>query len=86
MTKKVEPSQKFDVSEHSLVPKHTKLDENEINELYEKYNISFKDLPKMALDDPLVAALNAKTGDVIKIERKSMTATISIYYRGVSNV
>lgn len=86
MTKKVDTIPKFDVSAHSLVPKHTILKKSEIDDLYTKYDISFKDLPKLRKSDPVVIALGAEFGDVVKIERKSSTANISIYYRGVSNV
>jgi len=73
----------FDVTKHVLVPKHTKLSEKEKEALFAKYNITFRELPKILKNDPAIAHLNPKPGDVIKIERKSKTAGKAIYYRGV---
>ncbi len=75
----------FDISKHVLVPKHTKLSDKDKEKLFEKYNITIKELPKIMLTDPAIAHLEAKPGDVIKIERNSPTSGKSIYYRGVIN-
>jgi len=74
------------VSKHILIPKHTKLGEKEKKDLLKKYNISLKELPKILKDDPAIASLNVKPGDVIKVIRKSPTAGEAIFYRGVTNV
>jgi len=74
------------VTEHILIPKHTKLNEKEKKELFEKYNISLKELPKILKDDPTIESLNIKPGDIIKIVRKSATAGECVFYRGVVNV
>ncbi|MEK6937845.1 MAG: DNA-directed RNA polymerase subunit H [Nanoarchaeota archaeon] len=71
----------FDVNKHFLIPKHTKLSDSEKNKLLEKYNISFMALPKIMDDDPAIAKLDAKIGDIIKIERKSKTSGVTTYYR-----
>ncbi|MEM1988507.1 MAG: DNA-directed RNA polymerase subunit H [Candidatus Woesearchaeota archaeon] len=68
---------------HVLVPKHEIATEEEVKKLYEEYNISFENLPKIYVHDPAIKHLNAKPGDVIKITRKSKIAGESIYYRGV---
>lgn len=73
----------FDVSKHILVPKHSKLSDSEKNKLLEKYNINVLELPKILKEDPAIAKLDVKVGDVIKIERKSKTAGTSDYYRVV---
>lgn len=73
----------MDISKHVLLPKHAKLSEKEKKELFDKYNISIKELPKIRLDDPSIAHLEVKTGDVIKITRKSPTAMESVFYRGI---
>lgn len=75
----------FDVSKHILVPKHTKMTQKETKELFEKYNLSFDNLPKIIVSDPGVKDLKLKEGDVIKIERQSVTAGTNVYYRGVVN-
>ena len=46
-----------------------------------KYNISEKQLPKILAKDPVVKALGAKPGDVIKIIRSSPVAGKVVYYR-----
>lgn len=71
--------------EHVLIPKHIKLSEKEKKELFEKYNISMKEIPKMRKDDPALLKLNVNAGDIIKIIRKSETSGESIFYRGVVN-
>ena len=75
---------KFNILEHDLVPKHTILNEDEKKELLEKFKIKPKQLPKVLINDPVVKAINAKEGDILKIIRKSATAGTSIYYRIVS--
>ncbi|MBD3248682.1 DNA-directed RNA polymerase subunit H [Candidatus Woesearchaeota archaeon] len=72
-----------DVKNHVLIPKHKKLSEKDKKELFEKYNITLKELPKIPLDDPALADIDAKEGDVIKITRESLTTGKSIFYRGV---
>jgi len=74
----------FDVNKHYLVPKHSKASDSEKQELFKKYGISERDLPKITVRDPTIAKLNVKEGDVIKIERPSPTAGIAVYYRAVA--
>ncbi len=76
---------KPDVSKHVLVPKHIKLSEKEKKELFDKYNITLRELPKILKKDPSIKHLNLKQGNVIKIVRKSSTAEESVFYRGVVN-
>ena len=73
----------FDVNKHELVPKHKKLSDSEKSKLFEKFNIKGKELPKISLNDPAIASLGVKHGDIIKIERKSKTAGVAYYYRNV---
>ena len=79
-------TKKYDIQKHILVPEHTKVSDKEKKDLLEKYHISLKELPKMSKKDPAIQHLNAKEGDVIKIIRKSKTASESFFYRGVINV
>ena len=74
-------AEEFNILKHELVPEHIILKEEEKNELLEKYKIKPKNLPKILTTDPVVKALNAKEGDILKIIRKSKTAGTSIYYR-----
>ncbi|MFH1331733.1 MAG: DNA-directed RNA polymerase subunit H [archaeon] len=76
---------KIDVTKHSFVPKHTKMTEEEVQEVLTQYNISLKQLPSIRKSDPAIRELNAKLGDVIKIMRKSPTYGEYPFYRGVIN-
>jgi len=78
-------TQKFEITKHTLVPKHTILSEKEKKTLFEKYNISLNELPKILTTDAMAKPLKAKHGDIIKIIRQSETAGESVYYRGVLN-
>ncbi len=75
--------QKVDVSKHTLVPKHTKVSERERKELFEKYAIELKELPRMLLTDPSIQELDVKVGEIIKIVRRSPTAGTHVFYRRV---
>jgi len=75
----------LDISKHVLVPKHSKLSEEEVKKLLERYNVSLKQLPKILKTDPALQNLDAKPGDVIKIERQSPTVGKVNYYRVVTN-
>ncbi|MGE0793211.1 MAG: DNA-directed RNA polymerase subunit H [Candidatus Woesearchaeota archaeon] len=70
--------------QHALIPKHEKISNEEKQQIFEKYNITFKELPKIPLNDPAIRHLDAKVGDIIKITRKSPTAGRAIFFRGVS--
>lgn len=76
---------KIDVTKHILVPKHIKISEKEKKELFEKYKISLRELPKILKKDSAIKHLNLKQGDVVKIIRKSSSAGESVFYRGVVN-
>ena len=77
------PLKEVDISKHRLVPKHTILSEKDKEELLSRYNINLNQLPRILTSDPQVKVLDAKIGDVIKIERESETAERSTYYRVV---
>ncbi|MBW2996168.1 DNA-directed RNA polymerase subunit H [Candidatus Woesearchaeota archaeon] len=74
---------KIVIKKHILIPKHVKLSEKEKKELFQKYNISLKELPKIKKDDPAIFSLTVKEGDIIKIIRQSPTAGEVEFYRGV---
>lgn len=71
---------------HVLVPTHIKLSQKEKQELFEKYNISLRELPKISKRDPAIRHLDVEEGDVIKVMRQSPTAGESVFYRGVIDV
>jgi len=74
---------KIDVLKHELVPEHIILSDKEAKEVLEKYNVSIDQLPKIFDTDPVVRAIGAKPGQIIKIIRRSPTAKKSIAYRVV---
>ena len=73
----------MDIRKHELVPKHTILNEKQKEELMKKYNITLKQLPRILASDPVIKLLNGQPGDVVMIERKSLTAGQADYYRVV---
>ena len=79
--KKVEEC--IDVSAHKLIPKHSKLTDDDKTVLLEKYNISLSQLPKIARKDPAVIKLEVEVGDVIKIVRPSLARGEVDYFRVV---
>jgi len=68
---------------HELVPKHEVLNKREVDEVLQKYHLKPHQLPYIKLSDPAVAALGAKPGDIVRIERKSSTAGECLSYRYV---
>jgi DNA-directed RNA polymerase subunit H len=75
--------EKFNILEHELVPKHKILSEKEKENVLKKYRATLRQLPRILSSDPVVKAIGAKPGDVIKIIRKSPVSGESIYYRVV---
>ncbi|MDG7034846.1 MAG: DNA-directed RNA polymerase subunit H [Nitrososphaerota archaeon] len=72
-----------DISKHVLVPEHEVINTREASKLLEEYHIEVEQLPRITTNDPMVKALNAKAGDIIKITRDSETAGVTLYYRYV---
>ena len=69
--------------QHILVPQHRKLNDEEIDKILGKFNISKKQLPKMKISDPAILGLDIKKGDVMEITRESPTTGKSLFYRVV---
>lgn len=72
---------KKNILKHRLVPEHTILSKSEINKILKELNIHTEQLPKIKKDDPVCKAIEAKSGDILKIKRKSHTAGKFITYR-----
>ncbi len=66
-----------------LVPKHSIVPKEEVDALLKELGTDVKKLPKILPDDPIIAEIEAKPGNVIKIVRQSHTAAKSVYYRVV---
>ena len=71
---------------HIDVPKHEIMTIKEAEEVLKKYHCKSTDLPLIFVNDPAIAELGVKPGDMIKITRKSATAGESFYYRYVVEV
>ena len=71
------------ISEHSLVPKHERLSQDEAQKLLSQFGLDYDKLPRISQEDPMCTELNAQVGDVIRIIRNSPVAGESIYYRRV---
>jgi len=69
-----------DVSKHELVPDHNVLDEAELEDVMQEYNIRKTDLPKIKRTDPALPD-DAAVGDVIRIIRDSRTTDRAVVYR-----
>jgi len=70
---------------HKFIPEHQKISEDEKQQLFAKYKITIRDLPKVSIFDPSIAHLEPKVNDVIKIVRDSSTSGQTVFYRGVIN-
>ncbi|UCF45526.1 MAG: DNA-directed RNA polymerase subunit H [Candidatus Bathyarchaeota archaeon] len=73
----------FDIFEHELVPRHEILGAKERDLLLTQFKVNPYQMPQIKSDDPVVKAIGAKPGDVLKITRKSQTAGEHIAYRYV---
>ena len=76
---------KIDIQDHMLVPKHEIMTEEEISAEFSDVDYDFKDLPKIKSDDPVVEAIGAELGNVLRITRESQTAGEFITYRIVED-
>ena len=75
---------KFDILEHESVPKHEILTEEEVEEIFKDLDYDKYQLPRIKVDDPVVKAIGAEEGDVLKITRSSDTAGTFVTYRFVN--
>jgi DNA-directed RNA polymerase subunit H (RpoH/RPB5) len=72
----------FNILNHSLVPKHIILNNDEKNEFYTKYNImNNKQIPEISRFDPVSQIIGMVPGNICKIIRPSKTAITSNYFR-----
>jgi len=71
------------ILKHELVPNHSILNEKEKEDLFNRYGINIKQLPRISSSDPVIKVINGQPGDVVKIARKSPTAKETVYYRVV---
>ncbi len=84
--KKKKTSEKLEIKNHVLVPKHEKCSETEKKNVLSKYAAELKDFPKININDAALYNLDVKPGDLVKITRESPTAGKAIFYRVVIEI
>ncbi len=83
MAKKAVEKAEFDVTKHEMVPKHEILSEKAVEKVLKKYRVKAHQMPRIKIIDPVVKAIGAEVGNVLKITRPSQTAGEAITYRYV---
>lgn len=72
----------FNILNHSLVPKHRVMSEDEVINVMVKHNINDrKQFPDISRFDPVARVIGLRPGQVCHIVRPSKTAVIADYYR-----
>ena len=72
----------FNILEHSLVPPHKVLSNNEKVGIKNKYNITDdKMFPEISRLDPVAIAIGLRPTEVCEITRSSKNSVTSMYYR-----
>lgn len=84
--KKKKTSEKLEIKNHALVPKHEKCSETEKKNVLQKYSAELKDFPKININDAALYSLDVKPGDLVKITRESPTAGNAVFYRVVIEI
>jgi len=69
-----------DVSQHELVPEHSVLEDDNLEDVLQEYNIRKTDLPKIKRTDSALPD-EATIGDVVEIRRDSRTTDQAVVYR-----
>ena len=72
----------FNILEHTLVPEHRVLTNDEVGKIKLRYNITEDtQFPDISRFDPVAQVIGIRPGQVCEIIRPSKTAINSFYYR-----
>lgn len=72
----------FNILEHSLVPPHRVMNENEVKDVMKRYNITdITQFPEISRFDPVAQVIGLRPSKVCEITRPSKTAIVTTYYR-----
>ena len=76
------PGTQFNILQHSMVPKHEKLTQEEKSQVYDKYNIdNDKQIPEISMFDPVARVLLMRPGEACKIIRHDKISYVNEFYR-----
>ena len=73
----------FNIFDHEFVPKHEILTAEEREKLVAEYKVQPYQLPRIKASDPALTAIGARSGDIVRVIRKSPTAGKYVAYRYV---
>jgi len=73
----------FNIFDHTLVPKHEIMTQEEKQKLLDEYRVKPYQLPRIKASDPAAKAIGARPGDIVRIIRDSPTAGKYTAYRYV---
>ena len=73
-----------EIFNHFIVPKHEIMSKKEVELTKNIYKAELNKFPKIYTSDPVIKAIDAKAGDLIKISRESPTTGTTTYYRFVT--
>ena len=72
----------YNILDHTLVPTHTIMNNDEKETIKQKYNVmNDTQFPEISRFDPVAKVIGIRPGELCEISRKSRTAIVSKYYR-----
>ncbi len=71
----------INILQHSYVPKHVKLNDEEKEEFYKKFNVNETQIPEISRFDPVARALCLRPKQICKITRFDKISYKNDYYR-----
>jgi len=71
----------INISKHSFVPKHIILNDNEVEDVCNKYNINKTNLHKILIQDPMAKFLGLRIGQVVKVNSCNPIVGYSTSYK-----